>query len=78
MNAMLDTLAYSKKLRAAGIDSEVADAHAEALRDAIDDRLVTRDYLDTKLADAKTDMIKWVIGLLIAHAGVTIAVIKLL
>ena len=54
-----DTLAYSKKLRAAGIPVEQADAFTRALQDAI-------RPVDAK---QKVELIKWVIGLLIAQSG---------
>ena len=31
MDTVFDTLAYAKKLKAAGVPSEVAEVHAEAL-----------------------------------------------
>ncbi len=43
--AMIDTLAYSKKLQAVGVSPEVAEAHATVFAEIIQDRLVTRDDL---------------------------------
>jgi hypothetical protein len=38
----IDTLEYVKKLEAAGVDRKAAEAHAEALRGAIEDELATK------------------------------------
>jgi hypothetical protein len=45
----IDTLEYTKKLEAAGVDRKVAEAHAEALKAAVETSLVTKDYLDKRL-----------------------------
>ena len=67
-----DTLRFARKL-------ETAEALAEAL--ATTD-LVTRDYLDAKLADLKAKTMKWMIGALglqtLAILGGVVALIKLI
>jgi len=66
------------------LSSALADALASATHN-----LVTRDYLDAKLAELrgelrvemhkmKADIIKWMAGLLILQAGVIAALVKLL
>jgi len=59
--------------------------HAEAFRDATSEELVTRDYLNSRIADvetkieaARSDIIKWLAGLLIAQAALIAALVKLL
>ena len=46
-----DALAYFEKLKAAGVPEEQAKVQANALKDAFDDRVVTRDYLDARLSE---------------------------
>ena len=67
--ATFDTLTAARKLEAAGIERRQAEAHAEALREAIS---ADRDELATKadIADLKADMLKVAIGVAI---GVVIA-----
>lgn len=73
-----DTLKFVKKLEAAGVPPEQAEAFAEAFRDATGEELVTRDYLDSRLENVKSDIIKWVAGLLIAQGAVIATLVKLL
>lgn len=70
MNAgTFDTLSVARDLEAAGIERRHAEAHAEALRQAVS---VDRDELATKadIADLKADMLKVAIGVAI---GIVIA-----
>ena len=80
-----DTLKFTKKLEAAGVEPAQAEAMAEAFSEATSQELVTRDYLDIKLADLrmelremKVDIIKWMTGALIAQAAVIATLVKLL
>ena len=67
--AAFDTLSAARKLEAAGVERRQAEAHAEALRQAIS---ADRGELATKadIADLKADMLKVAIGVAI---GVVIA-----
>lgn len=67
---MFDTLAYTKKLIAAG----VPEKQAEALAEIIDEQIATKK----DLAELKADIIKWVAGMLIAQSAVIAALVKLL
>ena len=65
MNAgAIDTLNVARDLEAAGIERRHAEAHAEALRQAVS---ADRDELATKtdIADLKADMLKVAIGVAI-------------
>lgn len=73
-----DTLKFAKKLEAAGVSTAQAEAFAEAFRDATSEELVTRDYLDARLESTKSDMIKWIAGLLLAQAALIATLVKLL
>jgi chromosome segregation ATPase len=48
----VDTLDYVRKLEAAGVDRRQAEAHAQALRDAVETNLVTK----TDLGQATTEV----------------------
>lgn len=52
--AMFDTLAYSKKLQAAGVPSQVAEVQAFTLSEIIEDRLPTKD--DVKELATKSEL----------------------
>jgi ApbE superfamily uncharacterized protein (UPF0280 family) len=81
-----DTLAYAKKLRDAGIPEPQAEAQATALADALATTLAQFknemhiDELATRrdLAELKVDLLKWIIGLLLAQTGLIAALVKLL
>ena len=51
-----DTLAYAKKLKAAGVPDEQAEVQAEALKDIVNTELLTK----RDLTEAKIEIIKWV------------------
>ena len=73
-----DTLTYARRLKEAGVDEAQAEAHAEAVRDAVTEGVATKADLDTGLAALKTDMLKVAIGIVFANAGLTFALLKLL
>ena len=52
-----DTLAYVRRVVAAGVPREQAEAQADAMKEAFVhnvDALVTRDYLDTRFTEFET------------------------
>ena len=52
-----DTLAYVRRIVAAGVPREQAEAQADAMKEAFVhnvDALVTRDYLDTRFSEFET------------------------
>lgn len=82
-----DTLKYAKRVKAAGMDPRLAEEQAEALADALTEQtqLATKtDLVELRmatkadLADAKTDLIQWVAGMLVAQAAVVATLVKLL
>lgn len=82
-----DTLKYANRLKAAGMEPRLAEEQAEALADALTEQsqLATKtDLVELRmatkadLADAKTDLIKWVAGMLVAQAAVVATLVKLL
>jgi hypothetical protein len=90
---IFDTLAYVRKVMAAGVSREQAEAQAEAMKDAFEhnvDTLVTREFLDTRLAQLRLELRgeigdlrgilnlhSWMLGLLIVTTVVP-ALLKLL
>ncbi|WPO39420.1 hypothetical protein [Tardiphaga sp. 42S5] len=52
-----DTLGYSKRLRDAGVATNLAEAHAEAARDFIMTELVTKSDLLAVKSDLKSDLL---------------------
>ena len=87
-----DTLAYAKRLKAAGVPEEQAEVQAETFAEIIEERLATkydiellrRDMkemeieLKKDIAASKSETIKWVAGMLIVQAGLIAALVKLL
>ena len=73
-----DTLAYAKKLIAAGVPSNQAEVQAEALADIVDERLATKQDLKELESRITTNIIKWVAGMLVAQAAIVATLVKLL
>ena len=80
-----DTLRFSKRLEAAGFTPQQAEAVAEAFKEATSEELVTKSYLDARLAELKAeiragqiDLVKWIAGLMLAQAALIAALVKLL
>nr|WP_315250680.1 hypothetical protein [uncultured Duganella sp.] len=84
-----NTVAFMDTLVEGGFSETQAKALASAMFQLIDNHLVTKDYLDMRLAELraevregqaalKADLIQWMCGLLIVQSGVTAALFKLL
>jgi len=73
---IFDTHAYVKKLRSVGVPEEQAEVQAEALAQLVNDQLVSKQYLDFRLAELKTDLIKWVIGTAGAQVALIVTLLK--
>ena len=70
----------------------LSNAHKKSLNDIIEDRLATKKdlkelefglksdiiRLEKEIASSKTEIIKWVAGMLVVQAGVVAALVKLL
>lgn len=59
---MIDTLKLSKRLQAAQMSEIQAEALAEGLNDSLKESYVTREYLDSRLAQFETRLIVWIVG----------------
>lgn len=82
MEAVFDTLKIYERLKGADLPESAAKEIAEVFKEVIDERLVTRQYLDLRLKELessiKNDIIKWVAAMLIAQAALISALVKLL
>ena len=59
MNAVFDTLAYAKKLQAAGVSERIAEVHAEALANVVEERLATKNdiiHLEKSMVDVRKEL----------------------
>ncbi len=76
-----DTLAAARDLEAAGVERRQAEAHAAALRTAVESTrhdLATRAdlaALETRLVERENRLVKWAVGLALGVAGLTAAVV---
>ena len=76
-----DTLLYSKTLQGAGMPQEQADALAKAQKVAIEEmveakELASKHDLYMALSEQKHELLKWIMGLLMAQSALLIAVIS--
>ncbi|MCS6786548.1 MAG: hypothetical protein NZ524_05905 [Thiobacillaceae bacterium] len=80
MNTLtFDTLKFVERLKAAGVPEPQAKAEAEALAEALAQTIAIRELATkTDLEVLKSDVIKWVAGLLLAQAALVAALVKLL
>ncbi len=73
-----DTLAYTRRLEAAGVDRAQAEAHADAVRDAVAESSATKTDLsamEARMTARLYGAIAVVCGLVAAGAGVAIGVL---
>ena len=73
-----DTCAAAKRLREAGFDEHQAEAAVTMVRDAVGSELATKAGLATAIADLEADMPKVAIGIVVANAGLTFAIVQML
>ena len=75
------TAAYIGKLASAGVDLKVAQAHGEALEEAVTDDDVTRDFLDARLTELegrlRMEIYRVATAQVLALAGIMFALLKL-
>ncbi len=87
-----DTHAYIKKLKDAGFNEKQAealsDAQKESFNEILDTTLATKSDIlrlereiasvKVEIASSRSEIIKWVAGMLVVQAGVVAALVKLL
>jgi hypothetical protein len=60
----MDTLKYAKRLEAAGVDESQAEVQAEALYEALQDSLPTRE--DFAHLEGRVHLLQWMVGVVLA------------
>lgn len=72
---MFDTLATARRLKGVGLDPQHAESVADAARQAAEHRPLDATILATRadLAILETRLIKWVLGIILAVAGLQTA-----
>ena len=80
-----DTLAYVKKLKLAGVPEAQAEVQAETFAEILEERIATKQDLKEleltlrhDLANIKSEIVKWVAGMLVAQAAIVATLVKLL
>ena len=73
-----DTLGYFEKLKAVGVPEEQAKVQANAIRDVIEDRLVTKAELANQLKELEYRLTLRLGGMMAASIAVVAALVKLL
>jgi hypothetical protein len=74
-----DTLDHVKKLKAVGVPEEQAEVQAQALAGLLaSDQLVTKQYLDMRLPELKTDLPKWFFGIAAGKAALIVTLLRLI
>lgn len=78
MTIAFDTLAYAKKLRAAGVPENQAEVQAEAFAEIIEERLATKQDLKALELRLKHDLTLRLGGMMAASIAIVAALVKLL
>ena len=73
----MKTAAYIGKLTKAGVEPDIAQAHGEALEEALGENCVTKDYLDRKLAELETKMLRYMIIQTAGIGGIMFGLLRL-
>lgn len=60
---MLDTLKLARRLQEAKLPQEQAEALAEGLNESLKESYVSREFLDSRLSQLKTELIFWMFGI---------------
>jgi len=72
------SIEFMETLNEAGFPEKQAKALASAMFHLIDSHLVTKGYLDTRLAQLKSELIQWIVTVMIVQTGATAVLFKLL
>ena len=79
--ATFDTLHAAKALTAAGFEAQQAEAITDTIREAFTESVATKAdvaAIQRDIAEVKADLLKWMVGALIAQGGVVVTLLKLL
>ncbi|OEZ60440.1 hypothetical protein DUGA6_31700 [Duganella sp. HH105] len=77
-----DSVAFMDTLTEGGLSEKQAKALTSAMIQLMDSHLVTRDYLDLRLAQLKSELIQWItqwtFGAVVVQTGVIAVLFKLM
>lgn len=73
-----DALEYFEKLKSAGVPEAQAKIQANALREVIDERLVTKDFLDLRLKELEYKLTIRLGGIVVACTALLLAELPLI
>jgi hypothetical protein len=59
---LIDTLKLTKRLKAAHMPDEQAEALSEGLAESLKEAYVTREFLDARLAQLRNEIVMWLVG----------------
>ena len=76
--AIFDTHAYIKRMKAVGFTEEQAEVQAETVADLINERLVTKADLDLHIAELKTELVKWMLGIAAGQVALLVTLLKVI
>jgi hypothetical protein len=74
---VVDTLKLARRL-GGRLPGETGGRHRRGIAEAMGETVVTREYLDLRLAQLKVELLTWMFGALAAQAGIIVALLKLL
>ncbi len=74
--AVFDTHAYVKRMKSVGFTEEQAEVQAETVADLINERLVTKADLDLRIAELKTELVKWMLGIAAGQVALLVTLLK--
>jgi len=57
--------------------SAVFEVQASAVADLVNEKLVTKADLDLKIAELKTELVKWMLGIAAAQVAFLVTLVKL-
>jgi hypothetical protein len=64
-------------MKAVGFTEEQAEVQAETVADLINERLVTKADLDLRIAELKTELVKWMLGIALGQVALLVALLKI-
>lgn len=76
--ATFDALAYFEKLKGAGVPEDQARIQANAMREIVDEQLVSKAYLDLRLKELEYKLTIRLGGIVVACTALLLAALPLL
>ena len=86
MTITFDTLAYCKTLQSAGMSQQQAEAMAKAQKAVMEELVAAKELatqadilrLENRMESNKHELLKWMMGMLVAQSALIVAVITIL